>query len=180
MYRRSYFRRGGSKYSNETICVNHQVKSEIAGQTPLTSQPITIIPPTNVLGNRKVKNFTLRFTSFFCNSPVYGVLAYVPDGTDMRAPLVSGNSQSLYEPNQNVIATFIIPPSCTRDNQSQVVDVLSNPPIVVSTRLARNLNTGDRICLALVSPVTTVAGDGEDSNPPAALITGTINFSIKY
>ena len=180
MYRRSYYRGRGSKYSNETICVNAQVTASTDAGDPLSTHPIIVVPPTDVLGNRKVKNFTLKFNSYLCDNPVIGVLAYVPEGTEMNKPLVTGPVQSLYEPNQNVIATFVIPPSCTRTNDGDVHQALASTTIVVSNKLARNLNTGDSIKLALVSPDGITAGDGQGDNPPPAQICGTINFSIKY
>ena len=184
MYRRNnYYRPRAAKYSNETVCFNAQVTADTDGGQPLTANPIIIVPATNVLGNRKVKNFTLKVTSDLNDDPIIGVLAYVPEGTDMSQPLVTGTMQSLYEPNQNVIATFVIPPNCVR-NANQTLGAASNAQsITVTTKLARNLNTGDSIQLALVTPNGLTAGDGtpiEGQNRPPCVICGTINFSIKY
>lgn len=178
MYRRYYSRRA-AKYSNETMAFNVKIQEPKEAGSVLTDNPLIVVPATDVLGNRKVKNFTIRFTSYFCNDPVFGVLAYVPEGTDLNRPLVTGPTQSLYEPNQNVIATFIIPASCTRDGDGDVQQANSQT-VVVSTKLARNLNTGDKISLALCTPNGIIAGDGQEANPPPAFISGTINYSIKY
>lgn len=179
MYRKSYYRGRVGKYSNETMCVNAQVNTNIDAGTPLTDSPITIVPSTNVLGNRKVKNFTLKFTAQFTDDPIIGVLAYVPEGTTMSTPLVTGSTQSLYEPNQNVIATFLIPPTCVRGTNGEITSAQSPSTVVVSNRLARNLNTGDCIQLCLITPNGITAGDGTQSDPPAT-ICGTVNYSIKY
>ena len=179
MYRRSYYRGRSSKYSNETICVNAQVTEDKDGGVPLTANPLTIVPATDVLGNRKVKNFTLKFTAQFTDDPIIGILAYVPEGTNMSVPLVTGPNQSLYEPNQNVIATFIIPPTCVRGQDAIVTSATSPSTVVVSNRLARNLNTGDSIQLCLITPNGLTAGDGTQNDPPAE-ICGTINYSVKY
>lgn len=179
MYRRYAYRGRVGKYSNETVCTNIGVTDTKDGGAPLTDNPITIVPATTVLGNRKVKNFTLKFTAHLTDDPVIGVLAYVPEGTTMNRPTVTGPIQSLYEPNQNVIATFIIPPTCIRGQNATVSSSESPQTVTVSTRLARNLNTGDSIQLCLVSPNGIVAGDGTADNPPA-VICGTVNYSIKY
>ena len=178
MYRRYYSRRG-AKYSNETMAFNVGITGDKEGGVPLTTQPLVVVPATNVLGNRKVKNFTLKFTSYGCDDAIYGVLAYVPEGTNMNPPLVTGPSQSLYEPNQNVIATFILPASCNRDVDGSILQA-SSQSITVSTKLARNLNTGDQILLCLTTPNGLHAGDGSGENPPIGCITGTVNYSIKY
>ena len=149
MYRRSYYRGRGGKFSNETVCFNAQVTDGVDGGTPLTSDPITIVPPTDILGNRKVKNFTIKVTANLNDDVIIGVLAYVPEGTQMSTPLVTGPTQSLYEPNQNVIATFVIPPNCTRQADATLINSSAPTQITVSNRLARNLNTGDAIQLCL-------------------------------
>ena len=75
MYRKSYYRsyKGKyGKYSNETIAFNQGVTDSIDGnvsfpesfdpQNPqtLTGRGLLIVPATDILGNRKVKNFTLK------------------------------------------------------------------------------------------------------------------------
>ena len=179
MYRRSYYRGRTAKYSNETMCVNAQTTVEKDGGD-LIQAPITVVPATTVLGNRKVKNFTLKFNSMYSIDTIIGILAYVPEGTTFSTPTVTGSVQSLYEPNQNVIATFVIPPNCTRDSQGNVTSIASSIPITVSNRLARNLNTGDSIQIAFVTPNGVQAGDGAGSNPLPVIISGTVNYSIKY
>lgn len=180
MYRRSYYKGRSGKYSNETVCFNVGVTDHKDGGEALTEDPVIIVPATDVFGNRKVKNFTIKVTANLNDDAIIGVLAYVPQGTQMSLPLVTGDVQSLYEPNQNVIATFVIPPNCTRDLQGDVVTAGSPTQITVSNRLARNLNTGDRILLCLVPPNGITAGTGQGGAPPPCCICGTINYSIKY
>lgn len=182
MFRRSYYPRRYGKYSNETMCFNAQVTSTKDGGQSLTGEnPIVIVPATTVLGNRKVKNFSIKVTANLNDDSIIGVLAYVPEGTEMSIPLVTGPVQSLYEPNQNVIATFVIPPNCTRLSNGTLGTASAPTQIVVSNRLARNLNTGDSIQLFLISPNGITAGTGTEDPPvPECTICGTVNYSIKY
>lgn len=200
MYRRSYYRGRSSKYSNETECFN--VTSSVlvnAGSTfPTTADPdpqqgqipkgILIVPATTLMGNRKVKNFTLKIGARGNESPIVGALVYVPEGTTPSDLSTQLTTQSLYEPNQNVIMTFIIQPSCDRDSNGYVQTMFTPPSTTISNTLARNLSSGDSIILVL-SPVDDInAGDGsrEDPDDPHSntkdplTITGTLNFAIKY
>ena len=179
MYRRSYYTRRSGKYSNETVCFNATVTSNVNAGTALTTNPIPIVPATTVLGNRKVKNFTIKVTSNLNDAPIIGVLSYIPEGTLMNTPLVTGPNQSLYEPNQNVIATFVIPPNCTRNADGSLGSFGAPTQIVVSNRLARNLASGDSLQLALVCPTLLTAGDGTGDTPECNIV-GTVNYSIKY
>ena len=187
MLRRSYYRRGG-KYSNETIAFNSQVTSPIDANVtwPKDLNPseeeikpysgITIVAPSNVLGNRKVKNFTIKVTSYVNDDPIFGALVYVPEGTFASDLTVGKDASSLYEPNQNVIATFMIPPNCTRETETLAVKEYGNSTqIVVQNRLARNLNTGDKIVLIFATPNGLSATMAEP-----VYISGTVNFAIKY
>lgn len=188
MYRKtkSYFRGKYSKYSNETIAFNTQVTEDLDGNVsfPVNTDPdsgallsrgILIVPATNILGNRKVKNFTLKLTANGNDDQIFGALVYVPEGT-MTSPLqVGGASQSMYEPNQNVICTFIIPPNAFRDSDSSITQQSAPTQIVVSNRLARNLNTGDCVALVFAAPNGLAA-----TNEEPVVISGTCNFAIKY
>lgn len=180
-YKYRSFRPKGVKYSNETIAFNTQVTNTIDSNLtfPATQDPethgLTIVPPTNVLGNRKVKNFTIKITANANDDQIFGALVYVPEGTFASSMQVGGTSQSIYEPNQNVICTFIIPPNCSRNTQGTITQISAPTQIVVSTRLARNLNTGDSIALIFSTPNGLTA---IDSAP--VTISGTCNFAIKY
>lgn len=180
LYKSRYYQ--GAKYSNETIAFNvGTVTNTVAGTAfPWTEgEPsqcgVTIVPATNVLGNRKVKNFQIKITCTGNDNPIIGCLVYVPEGTNVSKPLVTGMSQSLYEPNQNVISSFVIPAQCERDAQADITDFNSPVVVNVSSRLARNLNTGDQIKLIFAAPNALRASETAPS-----CISGTVNFAIKY
>lgn len=105
-----------------------------------------LIPSVANQGTRKVKNFDLQFMYETLPFPVAFALVYVPEGQDPSSLTLSagGNPASLYEPNQNVIMSGILPPSATNT-------------IHYRTRLARNLNSGDTIQIILRS---IAAADG--------------------
>ena len=167
MYRRSPYRRG-PKYSNETTLINLELTgtADAGVSFPYNDDThkygVDVVNPSTVLGNRKVKNFTLKFTSNNFTGPVIGALVYVPEGTEVNTINMGSQANKLYEPNQNVIANFVIPPSDS-----------SNSTVVVTSKLARNLNSMDRICLIFGLP-------GGNSPEGKSNIAGTVNFSIKY
>lgn len=192
MYRRRYYRSKFGKYSNETCCINAIATAHVAGGAtfPTSANPnpqlgeiakgVLVVPATSMLGNRKVKNFTIKLNAVGNESTIVGALVYVPDGTEPSNLSTQVASQSLYEPNQNVICTFLIPPSCTRDANGDLNQVFTPPAITVSTRLARNLSSGDTIVMVF-SPIDDLnAGDGMANDPPPMTISGTVNFAIKY
>ena len=174
-----------AKYSNETVAFNTGVNypleaGESFPQGDETHIPgVLIVPSTDVLGNRKVKNFTIKVTANFNDDQIFGALCYVPEGTTINPLQVAGTTQSMYEPNQNVIATFIIPPNCTRDDNGQITAQSAPTQITVSNKLARNLNTGDYIAMIFATPNGLQAGD-ETNNDPPVMISGTVNYAIKY
>lgn len=195
MYRRKYYTLPkvyssrvyrSAKYSNETVAFNAQVTQDLDGGTTFPDAPgpdqpkgLLIVPATNVLGNRKVKNFTIRVTANLNDDQIFGALVYVPEGTEASRLLTSGSVQSLYEPNQNVIATFVIPPNCLRDTDGSIINSSAPTQITVSNRLARNLNTGDHIALIFGTPNgITINGTGDNGEP--CTISGTVNYAIKY
>lgn len=181
------YRGKGGKYSNETIAFNAQLTDSIDGNatfpenfdpqdpTRLIGRGLIIVPATTILGNRKVKNFTIKITANGNDDQLFGALVYVPEGTMTSALQVGGEVQSMYEPNQNVIATFIIPPNCMRNTEATITASGAPTQIVVSSRLARNLNTGDCIALVFASPNGVTATELEP-----VVISGTCNFAIKY
>lgn len=200
MYRRSYYRGRTAKYSNETVCINAVATGLVtAGVTfPQIAEPdpeqgqipkgLLVVPATSLMGNRKVKNFTLKIAARGNESPIIGALVYCPEGTLPSNLSTQLSSQSLYEPNQNVIMTFIIQPSCDRDAEGYVTTYFTPPTVTVSNRLARNLSSGDSIVLLMSAVDEINAGDGTRRTPedptsttkdPLA-ITGTLNFAIKY
>lgn len=170
-YRRRYrtYRSGKSKYSNETTTFSHQ--NDYAS-TPLpagTTFPVadgrvvgfTIVAPTQVYGTRKVKNFDVQITSGAFAGPMRCALVYVPQGTNPSSILSINDSATLYEPNQNVILSFIVPDSGNGGNNL----------IHFKSRLARNLDSGDSIVLICYNIV-------EQSG--LVLFAGQVNFAIRY
>lgn len=184
MYRRSYYRGRSAKYSNETISFNTQLTESQDGGVPFpeTELPdeskyagIPIVTATPILGTRKVKNFTIKVTAQNNDDAIFGLLVYVPENTNPSIPGVTGPYQSLYEPNQNVIASFVIPPQCLRNDQGDITLSGSPTQIVVSNKLARNLSSGDSIALVFSSPNGITA-----NNEQPMIISGTVNYSIKF
>ena len=138
------------KYSNETFNFADQWSYDASTQVEAS-----VIAPIDQQGTRKCKNFelTMAGTNFFHPSsgqndpareylyPVTWALVYVPQGTK-ASKVQFGSAEapaSTYEPNQNVIMAGVWPGGLTA-------------PYKVKTRLARNLNSGDSICLILATP----------------------------
>lgn len=127
------------KYSNETNA--NSVTINVPANTA-TNATFTIVPPSNVYGTRKVKNFTLTLKAEPTTNvalTAYWVLVFVPGGQTPGniniATTTGGNTvTSYYDPNQHVIASGVI------DNK-QVYRY--------KTRLARNLQSNDYIALVL-------------------------------
>lgn len=162
-YSRSYARRVKmAKYSNETFCIAQAVTNN-------TGNPINgyfqVIPESSTLGMRKVKNFTVNMSykaterDQFQRS-LFWALVYVPQGTEPSPINVGSNDTlaSIYEPNQNVIMSSIT--------------VLNENSRTWKTRLARNLNSGDKIMLVYAGDDT--GGTFND------VIQLTVNFAISY
>lgn len=175
-YSKPIIRSGRSKYSNETTCFNAVLTADVAaGSTiPVNNagqaneyKGFVIVPATNVYGTRKVKNFTIRITAHNNDSPLVGALVYVPEGTKAMDMSVTNPTQSLYAPQQNVICTFMIP--------SQAGDDDSDSITTISSKLARNLSSGDSIMLVLCN-----AYDMEASAGAPIGVVGTVNYAIKF
>lgn len=164
---RSYRRNSRSikkvKYSNETMqMIATPNASAINGGGFLC-----MIPATDVAGVRKVKNFDITFTYDTFTAPVMWALVYVPQGMShvaLTRPTQYSDQNtapsSLYEPNQNVIMSGVLP-------------VTANTKIVQRTRLARNLNSGDSIYLYIRSVM-------DDSFEGSASFMAQLNFAITF
>lgn len=175
-YGKPRIRSGRGKYSNETTCFNTQIEANVAAGTtfPVNNagqadeyKGFVIVPATNVYGTRKVKNFTIRITAHNNDSAFIGALVYVPEGTKASPMSVTNPTQSLYAPQQNVICTFMVP--------SQAAENDSDTIITVSSKLARNLSSGDSIMLVLCNGY---AMDASAEEP--ITIMGTVNYAIKF
>ena len=148
-----------TKYSNETFAT--AITAQFLDQQ---SYQTTFTPGINVMGTRKVKNFTL---SVIAGTPVpfYFALVYVPEGTVASAlkfgHTITDNvltSDSLYEPNQNVIMSGIF-----GGDANQVYRFKS--------RLARNLNSNDSIQL-VVRPVASTEAN--------TVLLATLNYALAF
>lgn len=165
-YNRTYIpRRISNKYSNETKSCSYVISNNqqigIEGWIQITSE-------TNIQGVRKAKNFTLTVTTtpFTQNGSTiesvhYFALVFVPEGLGAGHLNIQNTAEnhSYYEPNQNVILAGVIDP---------------RKVYVFKTRLARNLNSGDRIYY-----LWKQAGDGS-VNPIHNIISFTINYALSF
>lgn len=178
-YRRSYRRPVRPiKYSAETF-------NDLSALTWRSLQPetgsynyigsfIPIVTASNVSGMRKVKNFTIEINPILTNGsnaysiPFAWAIVYVPEGQN-PSPEFGNNTGggSLYEPNQNVIMSG--------------TGVTSQQSYRKFNRLARNLNSGDRIYLLIRLINTagiTLSGDQDDG--PTLTIGTNVSYAICY
>ena len=144
------------KYSNETSNITSSFSITQGGQlnAPLISS-------SSIQGIRKAKNFSLKVL-YAGSAPLMFVLVYVPQGQDVKA-ITRGTytaPASLYEPNQNVIMSGYIVPN---NSQAQTF----------RTRLARNLNSGDSIQIAICCA-------GANDTVTDANIGISLNYAITF
>lgn len=123
------------RYSNETISFATDLELKQTGETGTAYA--TLIKSTDIQGMRKAKNFTVTFAN---NStvPIQWALIYCPQGfpeTALTLDIGVEAAASIFEPNQNVIMTG--------------VTWATAPQNKYTTRLARNLNSGDSIVLLI-------------------------------
>lgn len=176
-YRRSGYSRGYSRpvktthWSNETYNAQGAVTLSSTGEQP--TKAVTVVPTTTTLGTRKVKNFTVNVSptdlynsstdEVISTSSWLVALVYVPEGGNAHplnfGSLDTGAATSTYEPNQNVICSGI---------------VTSDQPWRISSRLARNLQSGDTIQLLFRSL------DSADNTTTKADLFMTVNYAINY
>ncbi len=160
--RRTFSKR--NKYSVEQTSFSLTLPEVVSGGDNLQSQnSIAIVPPTDVQGKRKAKNFTISFAGVdhqnggSPDASFYYALVYVPQGyqTGLLFSPGTNNARTLYSANQYVISCGIID--------------LSAGPQRVFSRLSRNLNSGDNIYLILKK-----AG----SDTETFTISGVISYAI--
>jgi hypothetical protein len=151
------------RYSNETV-------SGTAGGAINAGATVgtVLLAPINAQGVRKLKNPTLRIamTAPTPPWPILWALVYVPEGFPAEALKldyggVNTLPPSLFEPNQNLIMSGVMPSTGTAE------------PITYRSRLARNLNSGDSISL-LVRAIS-----GEEDITSVAFVYH-LNFAICY
>ena len=113
-----------------------------------------IVPASTTKGVRTVGNFTITLTgNGDTEEPVIWALVYVPQGQTSGALSVA-DGQSLYEPNQYVIACGVNDPT--------------SGPIRIHTSMKRKLNSGDFVSLLMA----TGAGEGA--------YRGIVSYAVKY
>lgn len=163
-----------TKYSNETYASLVDLVTNTLNTRSTAS--VYVIPDVlgGVLGTRKAKNFTLRICAQetrviresetgYKRSMIAFALVYLPEG-NLPGSIQYGNgstSQSLYEPNQNVILSGIV-------DSTQVY--------TFKTRLARNLNAGDNITIQFMD-LTINDQDNQTILTPLAV---TCNYAISF
>ena len=112
-----------------------------------TTTSIVVVPSSNIRGMRKVKHLTISIAGASSGVGVYWALVYCPEGYSPQAfnvPTAENPSVDLYYANQFVM-------SCG------VLDFDAGPQRI-STRLSRNLNSGDSIVLLLRSVSGELSG----------------------
>ena len=144
-----------SRWSRENTTIRVTSPADFTYQTFGTS----IVPASTTQGMRTVGNFTITLTagsetsSGDGNGPAYWALVYVPQG-QTTSSLNTSDGDSLYEPNQYVIACGVNDPSAG--------------PIRIRTRMMRKLNSGDFVSLLMATA------------NKSALWVGTVSYSVKY
>ena len=146
--RRRYYKRTANrdKYSVEHTTIRSPEFDAWPATTTARQWAINILPPTDIEGMRKVKHLTLTFSNFGGVTeqyPIFYAVVYVPQGYDVNELYIPaiGQANNLYEPNQFVMS-------------SGVLD-FSGGPLRIRSKLSRNLNSGDRIALALATTLTS-------------------------
>lgn len=174
MYRRrSYYKRSYAprkKYSNETSSFSNTASA--TGENISVNVPLLVNSDHPMQGMRKIKNLKLSLnfseihssvTEEYTKNPIYWALVYVPQGTQPQALNVTDAAASFYEPNQNVIMQGIQ----TSDNETKTY----------STRLARNLNSGDSIYLCVASKyLHTITAEEVIQTVVSALLNYAVTF----
>lgn len=161
------------KYSNETY--NFTGQYNVDNGALKSDWKETLISAIDTQGVRKCKNFELSLTGGpfaptgqtqgdNIQAPIFFALVYVPQGTEPSQINIGqpDGCASLYEPNQNVIMAGVWPGDLTA-------------PFVKKTRLARNLNSGDRIVL-----VTSAPPFGAASSTYSKMLAVTLNYAISF
>lgn len=131
------------KYSCEHYAFSDTINTGETARNDAT----TMVTALATGGMRKAKNFTLDlFATSDDMQAINFALVYVPQGsTATTLNPIGADATSIYEPNQNVIMSGII----STDGQKNRF----------TTKLARNLNSGDSIGLIVCAPANKAAVD---------------------
>jgi len=127
--------RNRDKYSVEQTGLNFTLPTgdPVNG---LFQQGVLIVPSSSTQGMRKVKHLTVNL-AVAGSYDVFWALVFVPEGYNPNAlfPAGSVNGNPMYEPNQYVMNCGICDPD--------------SGPARFSSRISRNLNSGDRLYLII-------------------------------
>jgi hypothetical protein len=133
------------RYSNETVSFTTGPGATIAQANTVS---VVMVKATETQGVRKMKNPTLKFTCTPTDPlvPILWALVYIPEGfPDTALKLRFGASpdepSSIFEPNQNVMISGILPAIGTSGTET------------FRSRLARNIQSGDKIVLLFLNPM---------------------------
>ena len=129
----------------------------VPGEPPvngLYQTAVLVVPASTTQGMRKVKHLTVNLTPGH-TVDLYWALVFVPEGYNPNAlfPAGSVNGNPMYEPNQYVMNCGVCDPNAG--------------PVRVSSRISRNLNSGDRIYLIVGAPSST-----------SPVVNGVVRYAI--
>jgi len=102
----------------------------------LYQQGVLIVPSVSTQGMRKVKHLTVNLAVNGATD-IFWALVFVPEGYNPNALFPAGtvNGSAMYEPNQYVMNCGVVDPNAG--------------PTRFTSRISRNLNSGDRIYLVI-------------------------------
>ena len=133
---RSVSRKGAKRfrYSIENTGIHVAVNQEAGG---IYQNGQVVVPATNVQGTRTIKHLTVSLSEDTDSQKVafYWALVFVPEGYSPNSLFPNGQDGSVYEPNQFVLNCGYIDPEAG--------------PVRISSRIAKNLQSGDSIQLIL-------------------------------
>lgn len=171
--RRGFIRRRASKrYSVETTVAATSTTLDPSEQLDGPNDRVIVVPVTDLQGMRKVKNFTVEGcpATVAEGTLIAWALVYVPNvrragPIDTLAPFPDAPT-SLYEPNQHVI-------------MQGVWNSMDPAPVKRFSRLSRNLNSEDAICL-IVRQYSVDGLDGTDEIPEHYSVPQKMIWTVKY
>ena len=152
---RSYKKTFKYSASRDKYSVEHKTGLVQVPASPGQSDLI-IIPSTDIEGMRKVKHIIVQGSSGVAVAEsvtgLFWALVYVPAGYSANLLQRMSTTNSLYEPNQNVLCAGVWD--------------MNGGPLRVRSPVARNLNSGDSIHLLIAS-----------TNPNSAI---DVSYYVQY
>jgi len=112
------------------------LRSRLLTLNGLYQQGVLIVPSVSTQGMRKVKHLTVNLAVNGATD-IFWALVFVPEGYNPNALFPAGtvNGSAMYEPNQYVMNCGVVDPNAG--------------PTRFSSRISRNLNSGDRLYLVI-------------------------------